>query len=69
MVLISRPETADLTSQPIASSGIHLTVTPYTSLNPGGVLPYAIGVPVAVLVITIILYRLRRRNIEMGDSA
>lgn len=69
MVLISRPEAADLTSQPIASSGIHLTVTPYTSLNPGGVLPYAIGVPVAVLVITIILYRLRRRNIEMGDSA
>jgi len=69
MVLISRPEAAELTSQPIASSGIHLTVTPYTSLNPGGVLPYAIGVPVAVLVITIILYRLRRRNIEMGDSA
>ena len=35
----SGPET---TSQLVASSGIHLTVTPYTKLNPGGVLPYAI---------------------------
>jgi len=35
MVLISRPAAEDATSQPIASSGIHLTVTPFTRLNPG----------------------------------
>ena len=64
MVLIPRPDTQEATSQPLATSGIHLTVTPFTRLNPGGVLPYAIGVPVLVLVSTIVLYRLRRRDID-----
>ena len=68
MVLIPRPNTQETTSQPIASAGIHLTVTPFTRLNPGGVLPYAIGIPILVLVVVVFLYRLRRRNIDMGGS-
>lgn len=69
MVLIPRPETQEATTQPIASTGIHLTVTPYTRLNPRGVLPYAIGIPVLVLIITIVLYRQRRRHIDDADGS
>jgi hypothetical protein len=64
MVLIPRPDTQGATSQPIATSGIHLTVTPFTRLNPGGVLPYAIGIPLLVVIGILIIYRLRRRNID-----
>jgi ABC-2 type transport system permease protein len=68
MVLIPTPDSTEATSQPVASSGIHLTVTPFTRLNPGGVLPYAIGVPIVLLGGIVVLYRLRRRNIDMGGS-
>jgi len=68
MVLMPRPDTQETTTQPVASKGIHLTVTPFTRLNPGGVLPYAIGIPILVLVGVIILYRMRRRKIDMGGS-
>ena len=57
------------TSQPMASSGIHLTVTPFTRLNPRGVLPYAIGGPVFLALGIVLIYRRRRRNIDMGGSA
>lgn len=68
MVLLPEPASTETTSQPVASSGIHLTVTPFTRLNPGGVLPFAIGGPVLLLLGIIILYRVRRRNIDMGGS-
>lgn len=68
MVGIPEPEGTEATSQPVASSGIHLTVTPFTKLNPGGVLPYAIGGPLVLILGIILLYRLRRRKIEMGGS-
>jgi ABC-2 type transport system permease protein len=66
MVLLPEPAGTESTSQPVASSGIHLTVTPFTRLNPGGVLPFAIGGPVLLLLGIIVLYRVRRRNIDMG---
>ena len=66
MVLIPAPESQATTSQPVASSGIHLTVTPFTRLNPGGVLPYAIGGPLIVLLGIFLLFRLRRRAIDTG---
>jgi hypothetical protein len=68
MVLIPAPADNDSTSQAVATSGIHLTVHPFTRLNPGGVLPYAIGAPLIVL--TLILFVHRRRNILIysGDS-
>lgn len=68
MVLLPEPESPQTTSQPVSSSGIHLTVTPYTRLNPGGVLPFAIGGPLILLVGIFVLFRLRRRNIDTGAS-
>lgn len=69
MVLLPEPDSADTTSHPVASSGIHLTVDPFTRLNPGGVLPFAIGGPILLLVITYFVYRRRRQQIDMGGSA
>lgn len=66
MVLIPSPASQSETSQPVASSGIHLTVTPFTRINPGGVLPYAIGGPVVVLIGILVLYRMRRKQIDNG---
>jgi ABC-2 type transport system permease protein len=68
MVVIPQPAGKDATSQPIASSGIHLTVTPFTRLNPGGVLPYAIGGPLVLGLIIYLVYRQRHRRIDEGDA-
>ncbi|RPJ18762.1 MAG: hypothetical protein EHM33_31440 [Chloroflexi bacterium] len=68
MVLIPEPESAEATSHPATSSGIHLTVDPFTRLNPGGVLPFAIGGPILLLAITYFVYRRRRQQIDMGGS-
>lgn len=69
MVVIPTPGEEKATSQPLASSGIHLTVTPFTKLNPGGVLPYAIGGPAVVLIGIILLYRARRKQVDDGASS
>lgn len=69
MVLIPRPDGPDATTQPVTSSGIHLTVTPFTKLNPGGVLPFAIGVPIVLLVGIVLLYRYRNRQIDAGGGS
>ena len=68
IVVIPQPDGQNTTSQPIASSGIHLTVTPFTKLNPGGVLPIAIGAPILILVIIYFVYRNRRRQIDTGGT-
>jgi ABC-type transport system involved in cytochrome c biogenesis permease component len=68
MVVIPQPEGQNATSQPIASSGIHLIVTPFTKLNPGGVLPIAIGAPILILVIIYFVNRRRRKQID-ADGA
>ena len=68
MVVIPEPDGQNATSYPVASSGIHLTVTPFTKLNPGGVLPYAIGGPVLLILGIVFLYRLRRRKIDVGSA-
>jgi hypothetical protein len=68
MVAIPAPGDPEATSQPVASSGIHLTVTPYTKLNPGGVLPYAVGGPVVLGLVIFFVYRHRRRQIDTGGS-
>ncbi len=69
MVLIPAPTESDATSQPVATSGIHLTVTPFTRLNPRGVLPYAIGGPVLLLALIYFVYRRRNQQIDMGGSS
>lgn len=69
MVLIPAPAGKDSTSQAVATSGIHLTVTPFTRLNPRGVLPYVIGAPVILLVIIYFVYRRRNQQIDRGGSS
>lgn len=66
MVVIPRPTSENATSQPIASSGIHLVVTPFTKLNPSGVLPFAIGGPILLLAIMYYVYRRRQQAVDMG---
>jgi len=68
IVLLPAPSGPEATSHPVSSSGVHLTVTPFTKLNPRGVLPYAIGGPLLVLVGIVLIYRMRRRRIDMGGS-
>jgi len=69
MVAIPQPEGQNVTSHPVASQGIHLTVTPFTKLNPSGVLPIAIGIPVTLLVVIYFVNRRRNQNIDMGGSS
>jgi hypothetical protein len=68
MVAIPAPGSAETSSQPVASGGIHLTVTPYTKLNPGGVLPFAIGGPLVLAIVIFFVYRHRRRQIDAGGA-
>ena len=68
MVLIPEPTDSASTSQAVATSGIHLTVNPFTRLNPGGVLPYAIGAPLLVIVIMYFVNRRRNQHIDAGAS-
>lgn len=69
MVLIPEPEEAQATSQPISSSGIHLTVTLLVRINPGGVLPLALGMPIALSLILGLLLWQRRRGLDVGVGA
>jgi ABC-2 type transport system permease protein len=66
MVAIPQPGDSQTTSHPAASPGIHLTVTPFTKLDPSGVLPYAIGNPIGLLLLIYIVNRRRRRQIDTG---
>lgn len=68
MVAIPAPGGPAATSQPVTTSGIHLTVTPYTKLNPGGVIPYVIGGPLVLGVLILLAYRHRRKQIDPGGS-
>ena len=66
---IPAPAGNEATSHPVTSPGIHLIVTKYTRLNPGGVLPYAIGGPVVLGAIIFAVYRRRHREIDAGGGA
>lgn len=68
MVLLPAPDGQDSTSQPLASSGIHLTVTPFTRLNPYGILPYAIGIPLLLLAAIMGIYFVRGRRVDEGAA-
>lgn len=62
MVAIPAPSSEKTTSQPVASSGIHLTITKVSKLNPGGVLLYTIGGPAVLGLVIFLVYRNRRRK-------
>jgi ABC-type transport system involved in multi-copper enzyme maturation permease subunit len=64
MVLAPKPVGKTTTSQPVTTPAIHLTVNQYTWLNPGNVLPIAIGMPIGLTAVWLALRALRRREIE-----
>jgi ABC-type transport system involved in multi-copper enzyme maturation permease subunit len=66
MVLVPTPNGPEETSWPHTSAGMHVTVERYVRTNPGGVLPYAIGGPVVLLIGILLIYRYRRWE---NDSA
>ena len=65
MVVLPEPH-GGMTSQPMASSGIHITVAPFTKLNPSGVLPYVIATPIVLVLLMIYMFRRRRKEIDAG---
>ena len=69
MVAIPSPSGPQATSHPITSSGIHLVVSKYTRLNPGGVLPYAIGGPVVLGLVIFFVFKRRHQEIDAGGGA
>ena len=62
LTAIVKPGTADQTTLPVTSPGIHLTVAAFQDTNPGGVLPVAIGMPIALIVVAFLLRRYWRRD-------
>jgi ABC-type transport system involved in multi-copper enzyme maturation permease subunit len=69
MVLVPEPTSPQSTSQPVVSTGIHMTVTPFASLNPGGVLPLALGMPIGLTLLMFVLLWNRNRSINIGRSS
>jgi ABC-2 type transport system permease protein len=69
MVVTPKPVGSTSTSQPVASSAIHLTVKPHTRLNPGGIMPLAIGTPTALTVVWLGLRAMRRREVEWTPAS
>lgn len=69
MVAVPQPEGAGTSVQAVASRGLHLSVARYTRLNPGGILPYAIGVPIVVVIAIFVLFRVRNRQVDAGETA
>jgi hypothetical protein len=69
MTVIPKPGGPDATTQPVSSTGIHLTVKPFEKSNPGGVLPVAIGTPVALILVALVPRGLRRRKARDDSPA
>ncbi|HEX6034627.1 MAG TPA: hypothetical protein VFY83_09350, partial [Anaerolineales bacterium] len=69
VVLIPQPASAEVTTSPVASSSLYLSVEPTARLQPSAILPFAFGVPLILLVITFAVYRRRRQQIDMGHPS
>lgn len=62
--LVAVPEPGEkATSHPISSPGLHLVVGAFQRLNPQGVLPVVIAVPLGVTLALLVLVRLRLRRL------
>ena len=69
MVVVPEPTSKDATSQVVASTGVHLTVLKFTKLNPSGILPYAIGGPLLLILAIVWLNRRRRAEVDSGAAS
>jgi ABC-2 type transport system permease protein len=68
MVVIPEPGMTEATSWPVTSPGIHLTVASNPQINPGGVLPLIIIIPVVVASGIIFILWWRRRSLNRGEA-
>jgi hypothetical protein len=68
LVGVPQPAGPGASSRVVTSPGLHLTIGAFSNLNPSGVLPYTLGVPLAVLVVIVLMLMLRRRNVDGGGS-
>ena len=67
--LVAVPQPAEgSSSHPISSPGLHLTVGAFQRLNPEGVLPVVIAVPLGVALLLLVLVRLRLRRLGRGSD-
>lgn len=62
MTAIVKPGTPEETTLPVTGTGVHLTVQPFQSTNPAGVLPVAIGMPLILILVAFLLRRYWRRE-------
>jgi hypothetical protein len=69
IVAVPQPENAAASTDTVSSRGLHLSVTKFTSLNPGGVLPFAVGVPIVIVAAIFLLFRLRNRQVDAGETS
>jgi hypothetical protein len=65
LTVIPIPSGPEATSQTTSSQGIHVTVNQVTRTNPGGVLPFAIGIPALLTLGTFLI----RRRWQRDDNA
>jgi hypothetical protein len=68
LVAIPEPNGSQVTSVPVASPGIHMTVALFSPLNPAGVAPLAFGTPLVLVLILVLQLWWRRRGIDDGRS-
>jgi ABC-type Na+ efflux pump permease subunit len=68
LVAITQPDGTEATTQPVSSPGLHLTVGAFSQLNPQGVLPVVILVPLGVALILLLVVRLRLRRLARGET-
>jgi ABC-2 family transporter protein len=59
ITVVPVPADQNSTTQTVSSQGLHVTVNSVLRTNPGGVLPYAIGIPA---LLTMLAYWIRRRR-------
>lgn len=65
---IPQPDAPQSTSDAVTGQAIHLTVTPYLRLNPGGILAIALGMPVGLSLCFIGIQLRRRKQIDPENS-
>jgi ABC-2 type transport system permease protein len=63
VVAIPQPD-EHASSHPVTSPGLHLSVGAFTRLNPEGVLPVVIAVPLGIALTLLVLVRLRLRRLS-----
>ena len=68
VTVVPKPAGPQATVHPVASSGINLTIQTATNVNPGGMLPVALGTTGGLSLGAFALRWTRRRRLDAGSS-